>query len=235
VVRLLKAKQMAKTGEDLLKQLATKTNESKTQRMKFLKLQRKFLRLEGVALKKMPRLNRQEDDGAQTPYTPKEFAVLLGKVLDDFRAGEVEDLAPIPTLSAKQDVFAPFRGATPTRQMQQIRDDYKQRMDLLVVRVMEEAKREMQQVEAVRKSRKKKKTLPALKRGAVVFVADEDDLDPEADWRVWEAIVQKKTKGRPGWWNLNFAAAAEKPDCFDYPRANIFLTRAEAEIDLLAC
>jgi hypothetical protein len=44
----------------------------------------------------------------------------------------------------------------------------------------------------VRESRKKKSKLPSLKPGAVVFVADEDDLDPEADWQVWEARVQAK-------------------------------------------
>ena len=116
--------------------------------------------------------------------------------------------------------------------MQQILDDYKQRTDQLVLRVTEEAKRELQQVEAVRESRKKKSKLPSLKPGAVVFVADEDDLDPEADW---EARVQAKAPKVKGSWKLDFAAAGEKPNCFIYPRANIFLTREEAEIGLLAC
>ena len=95
----------------------------------------------------------------------------------------------------------------------------------------------MSRLEEARK-RKPGKQPSWLKKGATVWVADEDDLDEEADQRVWQATVHKKAPDRKvegklvkDWWSLDFGK--EVSGKYDYVSYNIFETEVDARVNLL--
>ena len=67
-----------------------------------------------------------------------------------------------------------------------------------------------------------------LKKGAEVWVVDEDDLDEEAPEQVWKATVEKKSKEKDWWW-LKFPDSGE----YEYIHYNIFFSEEDAKISLL--
>ena len=64
-----------------------------------------------------------------------------------------------------------------------------------------------------------------------MWVADEDDFDPEGDDRVWKATLVGPVKKKKGWYTLSFGAGVDRT--YDYVHFNIFFSEDDAKIDLL--
>ena len=246
LLRQLQKKEMVHSSKALKAALKAEEKKHKTlaagrrtkELMKFLKKQRKFLFLAGVPSSVAPILSKKLPDGKQQAYTPAEFCDLLGAVLDKFTTGEMADvLVPIAPLDKKLEKFGAFRGATLTRQMQTHINVERERLNVLVKEVEKDVSDGVvvyTKAKAARKKEPKKKTANSkpdarLKSGATVWVADEDNLDQEADERVWEATVVGK-QAKKGWWTLKFGDDA---DTYDYVHYNIFFSELEANVDLL--
>lgn len=238
VVRNLSEKERVTSGADLKKQL--EKLKGKGLKMSYLKKQRKFLFLLGVNPKKAPTLSYSTPTGERTNFSPDEFCDHLGKVIDLFEAGAEElckDLKPIESIASKLDQFSPFRGGRMTKFMEQYIENEKKQLSDMVGQTAEAVNLRMSRLEEARK-RKPGKQPSWLKKGATVWVADEDDLDEEADQRVWQATVHKKAPDRKvegklvkDWWSLDFGK--EVSGKYDYVSYNIFETEVDARVNLL--
>lgn len=254
LMRQLCVKERVTIGKDLQKGLeAVRTaaraenmplGMCKKQELDYLKKQRQFLFLLGVSAKKAPLLTYTTAAGKRMDFTPSQFCEALGKVVDAFERKDTElcnDLKPIEPLTKKLDEFATFRGGTVTAFMQQYLDTERKRLNDMVDQVKKDVEAGIATITAARtqknSNKKNAKQDAWLKKGAKVWVADEDDLDPEADQRVWEAKVVEKAPDRKvdgkvtkGWWSLSFG---EVEGNYDYICHNIFQTELDAKLNLL--
>ena len=120
---------------------------TKIKLLKYLKLQRQFLSLEGVLGKwmtgnKPPR--RSGDRGkSRQDYTPTEFAELLGPVFNKFQAGGFDDLQPKIALEARFGQIQAFRGATLTARSRRARDAKIEEQRLLLKEVEEQVRADL--------------------------------------------------------------------------------------------
>ena len=126
--------------------------------------------------------------------------------------------------------------------MQKYLDAERARLDDMVKQVEKDVAAGLSKIQEARKRKNKKvgKTSAStawLKVGAKVWVADEDDFDPEADQCVWEATVVSSAKNRKlegkltkGWWSLDFGEGVLD---YDYIYYNIFETEMDAQLNLL--
>ena len=101
--------------------------------------------------------------------------------------------------------------------------------------IAEEVKRNMDAAMTLQKDKKarnksKKKPPRKLTKNLQVWVVDEDPNDMEAEDRVWEDTVQSQTLNVPGSWDLIFEGELVT---VQYPRDAIFLTKEEADAELL--
>ncbi len=242
VVRRLSVKERVTSGGELKNQLKKVTGKSF--KMSYLKKQRQFLFLLGVNPKKAPTLSYSTPTGERMLFTPDEFCTHLGSVIDLFEAGDEElckDLKPIEPLANNLDQFKPFRNGKMTKFMEEYIENERKQLSDMVKQTTEAVSLRMDRLgeERKRKSDKtKRRDSPSwLKKGAKVWVADEDDLDEEADQRVWQATVFKKAQDRmvegkmvKGWWSLDFGKEA---GTYDYVFYNIFETEPDARVNLL--
>ena len=219
---LLKTK-MAKTAEELHDKLGdvdkqrlgkTATRDAK---MQYLKLQRKFLLHLGVPKKVTPVLSYAVGKKKRKDYTPAKFANLLGTVLTNFKAGNLDGQLKLSKPAAMQPtVLRAFRGATPTPRLTKLLAEQKQMLDDLREEVQQEVEsRVTVQVTGAGARKKKrqgtsKRTSP-LKSGTTVWVADIDEADPDGSEQTWEAKVVRRMpkaeipKGEDGeWYDLDF-------------------------------
>jgi hypothetical protein len=148
-----------------------------------------------------------------------------------------KDIKPIQTLSNKLEQFKGFRGGKVTvfmqayvyltSQLEQVKD--------MVEQAKANAQACMTSIDNARTLKKAKNEAPVwLKKGAQVWVVDEDDLDSEADQRAWEATVHgrmyKNGKVVQGCWSQNFG---EGVGYYDYDARDIFETEMDAKVNLL--
>ena len=119
-----------------------------------------------------------------------------------------EDLAkvqkPIEPLTKKLDEFKAIHGSKVTPYMQKYIDAEKARLTEMMEQVAKDVAAGLHIISKARKQKTTRKKLEGrgavkpkwLKVGAKVWVADDDDLDEEADPCVWEAEVVKKAANR---------------------------------------
>lgn len=203
--------------------------------LKYLKKQRKFLFLVVVPESEAPYLSRKLA-GKKVSYTAKDFCALLGVVVDQYKDGTLDSkLNPIEPIDKKLAKFDAFRGGSMTKQMEDYLKDERARLQVLVDKVKKDVAAGVKLYKKARQKRSTaKRTLTSipdtrLKKGAVVWVADEDDLDPEGDDRVWKATVVGPVKRKKGWYTLSFGVDIT----YDYIQYNIFFSEDDAKIDLL--
>lgn len=257
VLRQLSKKERVLSGSALKNGLKTVSDEAKDmaagartqEEMNYLKKQRKFLFLLGVPAAQAPILSYPTDTGKRKNFTPAQFCAKLGRVIDLYETGDedlVKLLKPIEPLTKKLDEFKAFRGSKVTPYMQKYIAAEKARLTEMMKQVEKDVAAGLHIISKARKqktTRKKSKGRGAakprwLKVGAKVWVADDDDLDEEADPCVWEAKVVKKAANRKvegkmttGWWSLDFGENVA--DNYDYIDYNIFGTEQDARLNLL--
>ena len=206
------------------------------QLLKYLKKQRKFLFLDGVPASEAPTLERKLPTGKKVKYTSQEFCTLLGVVVDKYKAGALDsELNPIEPVDKKLAKFDAFRGGSMTQQMQDYLKVERARLQAMVDKVKQDVAAGVSLYKKARQKRGTPKRTTTctpdtrLKTGATVWVADEDDLDPEGDDRVWKATVVGPVKKKQGWYTLSFGVGI----AYDYMHFNIFFSEDDAKIDLL--
>ncbi len=241
MLRLLKGRQQVASSAALKAGIQNVMKETKglsaSQRKKstmtFLKMQRKFLFLDGLPVDEAPYLKHSTPSGSKVDYTPDEFGQLLGEIIDKVKNGEFESLMkPIVPISQKlEELTLPFRGGHQTPFMKKYYEDEHTKLHEMV----EEVKRNVDAVLTIQKTKKnrnqsKKKAPRKLTNNLQVWVVDEDPNDMEVGDRVWEATVQSQTLNVPGSWDLRFEGELVT---VHYPREAIFLTKGEADAELL--
>ena len=161
-------KLMAKSTEEMvakLKEIEDRGNCKTTRvetKMKYAKLQRCFLNLEGVAYKMMPGLKAPaiEGEDKRHTYTPEEFVLLLGPILEQFHNGELGELVPKPTVEDNLAALKTYRQGTMTKQMQDIVEGKRKQYEEIVAEVKSDKGR-LDQLHALTKRKPTiKKTKP---------------------------------------------------------------------------
>jgi hypothetical protein len=205
--------------------------------LKYLKKQRKFLFLDGVPASEAPVLERKLPTGKKVKYTATDFCDLLGVVVDKYKAGALDSvLNPIEPVGKKLAKFDAFRGGSMTQQMQDYIKDERARLQSVVDEVQRQVVAGIKLYQKAQHTRVTSRRTAVSKpdkrliKGAVVWVADEDDLDPEGDDCVWEATVVGPVKKKRGWYTLSFSGIV---NTYDYIQYNIFFSEEDAKIDLL--
>ena len=165
--------------------------------MSYLKRQRKFLFLVGVPADKAPYLKRKLPSGKKVDYSPAEFCDLLGETIDALNNGDyAADLKPIEPIDKKLEEFcASFRKGTTTTFMAEYLEAEKATLQEMVEEVRKDVAAGMERLLTARTQRTRtvKLKLVKLTKGMMVWVADIDDADMEADEQVWEAEVEGAT------------------------------------------
>ena len=234
ILRQLKPTEMVHSSKDLISGLAKlkakletdKATQKNKHLMDFLKKQRKFLFLAGVPSSQCPILSKKLPTGKKKDYSPQEFCELLGAVLNKFEKGKFDDvLEPIALFEEKLVQVGIFRGGTMTAQMKLFLSTEKSRIEAMHQQVSKKVKAGIVLYKSVKVHPRKSSAKPSekLKKGVTVWVADEDDLNPEADFVVWSAKVVKKAA--KGFWTLDFDGT-----CYNYIWYNIFFTEVDARI-----
>ena len=175
----------------------THTHTHTVAQMKYLKLQRSFLEHVGVRKKLLPVLQAPLVAGAKRrkAWTPEQFAQKLGVVLASFRENRLKadygeedgELLPVLPLDKKLEALRAFRGASPTKRCEELREKQIKQYDAILEELKEELKADakalMEKLTAVRASQKARKKgkdplelkaakPPALKRKQDVWVVD---------------------------------------------------------------
>ena len=242
MLRQLQAKEMAHSSSDLNAGLQTaakdavaagmSTAQQTKGQMSYLKRQRKFLFLVGVPADKAPYLKRKLPSGKKVDYTPTVFCDLLGETIDALKNGDyAADLKPIEPIDKKlEELCASFRNGTTTAFMAEYLEAEKATLQEMVEEVRKDVGMTRLLTARAQRTKTVKPKLVKLTKGMIVWVADINDADMEADEQVWEAKVEGATINLRGSWDLAFRG---NPTTYHYPRDCIFVTEEDAQTDLL--
>jgi len=242
--------------------------------MKYLKLQRSFLEHVWVRKKLLPVLQAPLVAGAKRrkAWTPEQFAQKLGVVLASFRENRLKadygeedgELLPVLPLDKKLEALKAFRGASPTKRCEELREKQIKQYDAILEELKEELKADakalMEKLTAVRASQRARKKgknplelkaakPPALKKKQDVWVVDtaggggnpEQRQDAEGtEVMIWPGKMQYKLNRqqisamdadediKAEWYSISF----DDCEACNYPRASIFVSFAEATVNL---